>query len=134
MVTNCTVKLAVRVLPYLPGAPRLAQCCQFLKALVELSPVGLNQQSIFGGTVFDTLLHFGGLGILGDTDNLSSDVRALASLSRVLIDHGAVVTIESAIELPTYFGIFYHHYSKSITNYLFLPTVIDDCGAEGIYA
>lgn len=134
MGTNCTVKLAVHQLPYLRRRLGFAQCCQFLKALVELSPVGLNQQSSFGGTVFDTLLHIGTHGVLDDTDDLSSDVRALASLSRVLIDHGAVVTIESAIKLPTYLEILDYHDFKSSPNYLFLPTVIDDCGAEGIYA
>ena len=100
---------------------------------MKLSPVGLNQQSGHGGTVFDTLLRYGTTTILYDTAYLNSNVRALASLAGVLIDHGAVATIDSAIKLPSWLEVLTDESSTSTPNYLFLPTVINNRGAEGIY-
>lgn len=111
-----------------------ARYCQFVEGLVKLSPVGLNQQSDCGGTVFDTLLQYGTWNILYDTAYLNSNVRALASLSGALIDHGAVATIDSATKLPSWLEVLTNECFTFNANYLFLPTVINDHGAEGIYA
>lgn len=100
---------------------------------MKLSPVALNQQSSCGGTVFDTLLKYGARGIFDDMTYLGSNIRALSRLSGVLIDHGAIITTDSAIRLPSCLDIPKYCYFKSSPNYLFLPTVIDDRGAEGIY-
>ena len=84
--------------------------------------------------MFDTLLQYGTDNILYDTAYLNSNVRALASLSGALVDHGAVATIDSATKLPGWLEVLTYEYFTSNPNYLFLPIVINARGAEGICA
>lgn len=100
---------------------------------MRLCPTGPNQQSDHGGTVFDTLLQQGTRGRGGGTSTLGVCIPALTGLGITLLEHGAVVTVDLVTRLwiGPKFAAF--PYLMSTPNYLFLPTVIDKCGPEGIY-